>query len=52
MFCHQIHNLMSRCSYPDHKLVACVRTAAKTMTIVISDTLNFNDQHKINMALD
>ena len=47
---------MKRCPYPDWKLpllrAACVRTAAHTVAIVISDTPGFDDERKINMALN
>ena len=43
MFKNQIINLMERCPYPDRKLpllrAACVRAAAQTIAMVISDTL-------------
>ena len=47
MFYNQIMNLMVRCPYPDRKLTilraACVRSAAQTIAVVISDTPGFND---------
>ena len=56
MFYNQIMNLTKRCPYPDRKLpllrAACVRTAAHTIAIVISDTPGFDDERKINMALN
>ena len=55
MFYNQIMNLMVRCSYPDRKLpilrAACVRSAAQTIAVVISDTPGFNDNTKIAMGL-
>ena len=54
MFKNQIMNLMERCPYPDHKLpllrAACIRAAAHTIVVVISDTPGFDDETKISMA--
>ena len=56
MFYNQIMNLLKRCYYPDRKLAllraACVRTAAQTIAVIISDTPGFDDDTKISMALD
>ena len=56
MFKNQIMNLMERCPYPDCKLpllhAACVRAAAHTIAVVISDTPGFDDEAKIYMAFD
>ena len=56
MFKNQIMNLMERCPYPDRKLpllhAACVRAAAHTNAVVISDTPGFDDEAKISMAFD
>ena len=55
MFYNQIKNLMTRCPYPDRKLpilrAACVRAAAQTIAVVISDTPGFEDETKISMGL-
>ena len=55
MFYNQIMNLMVRCPYSDRKLpilrAACVRSAAQTIGVVISDTPGFNDNTKIAMGL-
>ena len=55
MFYNQIMNLMARCPYPDRKLpilrAACVRSAAQTIAVVISDTPGFDDNTKITMGL-
>ena len=54
MFYNQIMNLLYRCYYSDRKLAllraACVRTAAQTIDVVISDTPGFKDDTKITMA--
>ena len=56
LFKNQIINLMERCPYPDRKLpllrAACVRAAAHTIAVVISDTPGFDDEAKISMAFD
>ena len=56
MFYNQIMNLLARCSYSDRKLpllrAACLHTAAQTIAVVISDTPGFDDDAKINMALN
>ena len=56
MFKNQKLNLMERCPYPDRKLpllrAACVRAAAHTIAVVISDTPGFDDEAKISMAFD
>ena len=56
MFYYQIMNLLNRCYYSDRKLAllraACVRTAAQTIAVVISDTPGFKDDIKINMILN
>ena len=55
MFYNQIMTLMARCPYPERKLpilrAACVRSAAQTIAVVISDTPGFNDNTKIAMGL-
>ena len=49
-------NLLNRCNYSDRKLALlcakCVRTAAQTIAVIISDTPGFKDDIKINMALN
>ena len=49
-------NLLARCPYSNRKLpllkAACVHTAAQTIAVVICDTSGFDDDAKINMALN
>ena len=49
-------NLLARCPYLDRKLpllrAACSHTATQTIAVVISDNPGFNDDAKINMALN
>ena len=56
MFYNQIMNLLARCPYSNKKLpllrAACLNTAAQTIAVVISDTPGFDDDAKINMALN
>ena len=57
MFYNQIINLLARCPYLNRKLpllrAACfLYTAAKTIAVVISDIPGFDDDAKINMALN
>ena len=56
MFYNQIINLLARCPYSDRKLpllrAACLHTAAQTIAVVISDTPGFDNDAKINMALN
>ena len=56
MFYNKIMNLLIRCYNSDRRLAllraACVRTAAQTIAVVISDTPGFKDNIKINMALN
>ena len=56
MFYNQIMNLLARYPYSDRKLpllgAACLHRAAQTIAVVISDTPGFDDDAKINMALN
>ena len=56
MFYNQIMNLLNRCYFSDRKLALlrapCVRMAAQTVAVVISDTHGFKDDIKTNMALN
>ena len=56
MFYNQIMNLLARCPYSDWKLLllraAYLHTAAQTIAVLISDTPGFDDDAKINMALN
>ena len=57
MFYNQIINLLARCPYSNRKLpllrAACfLYTAAQTIAVVISDIPGFDDDAKINMALN
>ena len=56
MFYNQIMNLLARCPYSDRKLpllrAACLHTAAQTIAVVISNIPGFDDDAKINMALN
>ena len=56
MFYNPIMNLLASCPYSDRKLpllrAACLHTAVQTIAVVISDTHGFDDDAKINMALN
>ena len=49
-------NLLDWCPYSDRKLpvlrAACLHTAAQTIAVVISNTSGFDEDAKINMALN
>ena len=49
-------NLLAKCPYSNRKLpllrAACLHTAARTIAVVISDTPGFDNDAKINMALN
>ena len=55
MFYNQIMNLLNRCYYSDRKLAllraACVRTAAQTIAVVMSNTPRFKIDNN-NIALN
>ena len=56
MFFNQIMNFLNRSYYSNRKLAllraTCVRTAAQTIAVVISDTPGFKNKIKISMALN
>ena len=56
IFYNQIMNLLARCPYSDRTLpllrAACLHTAAQTIAVVISDNPRFDNDPKINMALN
>ena len=56
MFYNQIMNFLNKYYYSDRKLVlfraACVRTAAQTIAVLISDTPGFKNDVKVNMTLN
>ena len=56
MFYNKIMNLLARCPYSDRKLpilrAACLNAASQIIAVVISDTPGFDDDAKINTALN